>query len=239
MKKFIIISNWKMNLPDNIEKIINISNQHAKENLEISIAPPFTEIEYLSSLIKNINLNISAQNVASKEEGSYTGEVSAKILSKHKLKYCIVGHSERRKYFNESDEEISKKIKNLKENSIIPVLCIGENKKISFNNKKTILKEQFQKCIDDNDIKDLILAYEPVWAIGSGESLNIDEAEDIIDYLKDSFIKYFNSLRVQYGGSVTSRNVKSFFKSTLVDGVLLGKSGLSSKEFKEILEGCE
>ena len=239
MKKFIIISNWKMNLPDNIEGLVEISKQAARENLEISIAPPFTEIAYISSLLKNNNLSVSAQNVSFENEGAYTGEVSAKILSKYKLKYCIVGHSERLIYFNETYKEISKKIKNLVINSITPVLCIGEKEELSINNKKKILKEQFQKCIDDNEVKDLILAYEPVWAFGTGKSLNINEAEEIINYLKESFKYNFVNLRVQYGGSVNSSNIRNFFQSTVIDGVLLGKASISLKEFKNILEGCE
>jgi len=184
---------------------------------------------------------IGAQDLSIYENGAYTGEISAEQLKSVKAKYAIVGHSERRKYFNESDSIINRKIKNCLENGIIPIICIGETKeeRIEFKTKQVLRMNLLEilKDIDKDNLKNLIIAYEPIWAIGTGIILSPKEIDDIIVFIKD-IVKsaYKFDVKVLYGGSVSSSNINKLKDLDNVDGYLIGGASNNPLEFVEIIK---
>ncbi len=259
MKK-IIIFNWKMN-PSSLKEAERLFTQtqicadKRQINADIIIAPPFV---YLEPLLKSLNsksyilnFKLCAQDVfwsASRRTpaggGAYTGEISAKMLKNLGVEYVIIGHSERRKYFGETDEIINKKIKAVFKTGLKVVLCVGENLKIRKKGKKTIeifIKNQLQKDLKGIKnlklkIKNLVVAYEPVWAIGAGHSDTSQDALEIIKFIKRTLYSKFYILnsRVLYGGSVDSKNIKDFIQHKEIDGVLVGGASLRKNEIIRI-----
>ncbi|MDK2949305.1 MAG: triosephosphate isomerase [Patescibacteria group bacterium] len=209
----LIIANWKCN-PATLKEAQELFSE-IKENIinkDIVICPPSI---FLPSLICD-GINFGAQNCFWKESGAYTGEVSPQMIKSIGCKYVIIGHSERRTIFNESNDEIKSKIKQAKKAGLIPIVCIGESKN---QNTFEIIEEQI-KDIE----KDIILAYEPLWAIGTGENASIDKVREVREYLKDR--------KVLYGGSVNSQNAKDYLE--IADGLLIGGASLNAKEFIKI-----
>lgn len=197
--------------------------------LELCIFPSFVNIPYLI----DEKYQVGSQNVSSYEEGSYTGEVSAKQLKSIGILYTLVGHSERRYKLYEQDKEIKEKIKELKKQNIVPVLCIGEIEK---ENREETLKKQLLSVLDSS-IENLILAYEPVYSIGTGIVLENSEIEKTVDFIK-SFIKkeYNKEFPILYGGSVDEKNIKNIKNIQNIDGVLIGKASLDIEKVKRIME---
>ena len=219
MKK-IIIGNFKMN-PSSKKKVSDLFKAFdiKTKNLVI-LCPPFCFLE------KGENYILGAQNCFLKNEGAYTGEVSPKMLKDLGCKYVILGHSERREYQKENNEEINKKIKICLENKLKPVLCIGE--KLG-ENKEEVLKNQLKECL--KGIKgSVIIAYEPIWAIGTGKTCKNEDILDSYNFIK----KIVKESSVLYGGSVNSKNAKQILSIT--DGVLVGGASINKKEFLNIIK---
>lgn len=210
-----IIANFKMNKVS--DKLFSVYDRKFKE-AKIILCPPFIYLK------KGINYELGAQNCFYKNEGAFTGEISPKMLKKQGVKYIILGHSERRYIIGESNEIIKKKINACLENKLKIILCVGEKQGEDF---KKVIKEQL-KGIDDG----IIIAYEPVWAIGTGNTPTIKDIEDSYKFIK----KLMPKSKVLYGGSVSSDNSKKILKKT--DGVLVGGACLKQKEFLKILECC-
>lgn len=205
----------------------NLKNVNWK-NLEVCIFPSFINISYL---IKE-KYKVGAQNVSSFESGSFTGEVSAKQLKSLKVSYCLVGHSERRYKFCEQETDIKEKIKELEKQNIIPVLCVGE---LQQEEKEEILKKQLS-VIDQNP-KELIIAYEPVYSIGTGVVLENEKIEETIDFIKEYVSKrYQKNFPVLYGGSVDENNIKQLKRIKNADGFLIGKASLTVEKIIKIVE---
>ena len=206
-----------------IEKLSNI-----KTNNKIILCPTYLNIPISS----NYNISIASQNVSKNENGAYTGEVSAKILKSYNVEYSLVGHSERRKYQKETDEEIKEKVERLLENDIIPILCIGETKEENQEgiSKQIVEKELSQIPYDDR----IIIAYEPVYSIGTGIVPSNDEINDMINYIKS--LRPNN--KVLYGGSVNEENVDILNNIKIVDGYLLGGISLKLDKLEKLLEKC-
>ena len=236
--KPLVIANWKMNpktlgeakrLLDSIKK--GIKKQH---KAEIVICPPFTYLSFLQPKIGSLHLG--AQNCFWEMEGAYTGEVSALMIKAMKCKYAILGHSERRKYFFETDEQINKKVKSVLNVGLNPVLCIGETgqeKKKGETGK--VLKLQIKnglKGIAKNQLSKISIAYEPVWAIGTGNSCDIEESKKVKEFILTQLPL---KLKILYGGSVDSKNSESYLKQAGFNGLLIGGASLKSKEFLSIL----
>lgn len=223
--------NHKMNMTsieivEYLEKLKKIDFK----NTELSIFPSYIYIPYFFGK----NVTYGAQNVSVYQEGPYTGDVSAKQLKSLEAKYCLVGHSERRYVFDEWDEDINEKIVRLQENNIIPVLCIGERKK---ENRETVLEKQLKIGLKDIDLDNIIIAYEPVYSIGTGIVLENVEIEGIIRFIKNYIeVTFGKSLPVLYGGSVDEKNISRLSKISNIDGFLLGKSSLDLEKVKLILE---
>lgn len=202
---------------------------------KVILCPTFLNISHFH--LNNVELG--AQNVSAKEQGAYTGEVSAQQLQSEQVKYCIVGHSERRKYQQETNKEINEKVKNLLREEIIPILCIGESKEERENNQQNeVIINEIEKAIsglNEEIRKKIIIAYEPIWAIGTGLTPTNVEIEEIIKLIK----KYLPDNKVLYGGSANEKNIEELRKISIIDGYLLGGLSLKPAQLKIFLEKLE
>ena len=234
MNKKVIIGNFKMNLLPN-EVVLYIENlkKDIKSNNEIVLCIPYVDIPYASNIVNDTNIYIGAQNMYSREEGAYTGEISVKMLKSIKTDYVLLGHYERRLYFNETEEEINKKLILALKYNIKPIVCIGSNESLE-NEINMILKD-----IKKGSINNIIFIYEPVFSIGTGNSLDKNEIIDKIKLIKNIiFKKYdeeFNNLTLGYGGSINSNNVLDIVNNDEINAILVGSSSLNEKEFANII----
>lgn len=236
----IIIANWKMNLTvgESLKYIKALKNSKN----EVAIAAPFT---FLADLKKNIGkkkIKLSGQDVSRYEVGAFTGEVSAKMLKEAGCNYCLVGHSERRVYFQETDQEINQKIKNLLKYKITPVICVGENAgQRQKGLTKQILKAQLTAALQGIKNISLIIAYEPVWAISTfqkGKKIKSAGIFDIIsvhNYIRSLLPKNSHNIKIIYGGTVNPENSQAILSLQEVDGVLVGGASLKVSSFNDII----
>lgn len=232
----IIIANWKLNgSPSFTERYIDKIRFYDDKNHYgcVIICPPVPFINQIN--LKN--LFIGAQDCSVFNDGSYTGEVSAKMLKDIGCQLCIIGHSERRTFFNDNNEIISKKLTNCLQSKIIPVLCVGENlqqKKERLT--KDVIKEQIIKGIPSNaDNKKIIIAYEPIWAIGTGLIPNLNEISEIHMFIKNNIFQD-KDVKILYGGSVKANNYKEILNLEEVDGLLVGSASINIDEFNKIIK---
>jgi len=243
----LIIANWKCN-PINqkeAERLFNSVKDGLKniKNTEVVICPPFLYISNLKSRISNLKLG--GQDCFWEKSGAFTGGISPNQLFDIGCQYVILGHSERRIHFGETDEIINKKIKAAISAKLKPIFCIGETlKEKESGGTQDILKSQIEKGlfgISEEEIKNITIAYEPVWAIGTGNSCSLDETQKAILFIREIISKLYpniiiDNLRVLYGGSVNSENVGSYFNNSGVNGFLVGGASLKSQEFIKIVE---
>ena len=227
----LVIANFKMNgSQDFIESWIEDFFTEEESTNEILVALPST---YLM-IFKNSGLTLAGQNVSNEKSGAFTSQLSAKMLKDCDVKYCLIGHSEAREFLNESNETIKEKFDQLKQESIQPVLCIGEPLKIKEASKTVdFLSNQLE--LIDPDQEGLILAYEPIWAIGTGLIPEMSDIQLAVDCIRGRFQK---SIKVLYGGSVNSSNAKDISNKTDIDGLLVGGASLNPKEFAKIAQLC-
>lgn len=224
--KPLLIANWKMN-PLSLEGAIKISNNLPRDKAEIIICPPFIFIEKLKKIL---DIGIGAQNCFWEEAGAFTGEISTLMLKLMGVTHVIVGHSERREIFKENNLIINKKIKSILKEGLIPILCIGETK-IEKESGETwdVLKKQLKEGLTGVN-RDIIIAYEPIWAIGSGIACSSDVAEEVMVFIKKN--TFFDN-KILYGGSVNSNNVTDY---SSFSGFLIGGASLNPVEFNKIIE---
>ena len=232
----IFIANWKLN--GNFKFIDQFIDNFIIDN-DLSrcvvICPTSIYIDYISR--KNLFFYLGAQNVSQHKNGAYTGEISCDSLSEFKVDFCIVGHSERRLIYNESNIDVNSKAVKLINNHIIPIICIGETLEEKQNGKTfDILSKQLETGIPEcSNYNNTIIAYEPVWAIGSGLIPSLEEIDKTHNFIKNYNSK-FNKYKILYGGSVQSINSKKIISLTNVDGVLIGGASLKPEEFKKIIQ---
>ena len=239
--KPIVVANWKMN-PQTLVKAKLLFNSVAREiknikNVEVVICPPFIYLPYLlNSKLSILNPKIGAQDCFWAEKGAFTGEVSARMLKDLGCQYVIIGHSERRKYFQETEEMINKKIKAALKAKLKPILCIGETER-QRKAKKTeeILKNQLKNLTEVGPLTKLIVAYEPVWAIGTGRACRIVEAKVARLFIR----KIVKRIPILYGGSVNSQNAKDYVEKAGFQGLLVGGASLDAKEFIKIVKSID
>jgi triosephosphate isomerase len=247
--KSLIVGNWKCN-PVSQKEVKNILDGIAKsakksKKAEVVICPPFVFLNL--ALAKAKAFKVGAQNCFWEEKGAFTGEISSAMLSNLGCKYIIIGHSERRKHFGETDETANKKIKIAIKEKLIPILCIGETAKEREDGKlESVLSAQIKiglESISSAEIKKsgLVVAYEPLWAIGSGNPCGVEDAEKAGLLLKKILSGIFgfetaNIIRILYGGSVNSKNASSYIKESGLQGLLIGGASLDPKEFSKIIE---
>ena len=248
MRKKLIAGNWKMNktLDESVKLVEGILEKiKSYDDREILFCPPFISLYKISELIKDKNVKLGGQNLYFEEKGAYTGEISGKMLKSVGCDYVILGHSERRNYFSETDEFIRKKILRAKEDGLIPILCLGE--KLEEREKgitEDVVLNQITTCLKDvpiNDAHELVVAYEPVWAIGTGKNATPEQAEEVHIFLRELLgnicsINIKEELRIIYGGSVNPGNASSLLSQPNIDGALVGGASLKVDDFVSIIE---
>tara|TARA_Y100000768_G_scaffold164801_1_gene123316 strand:- start:353 stop:1102 length:750 start_codon:yes stop_codon:yes gene_type:complete len=237
-----LIANWKLN------GSIKFNNEWARDffknfsgsnSKSIGIAPAFIYIDHFIKVIGDRGIEIGVQNISDEESGARTGEISASMIKDLGCKFSLIGHSERRILFHESNQKISKKLNQANNNSIMPILCIGESAdENNRNNTHEVIEFQINEALKDlNGLSFLIIAYEPVWAIGSGKIPNPEEINSVHKMIKDVVQSRFPKIglkSVLYGGSVTSKNASSLFVQEHIDGALVGGASLNGSEFAQI-----
>ena len=212
------------------------------DDVDILIAPPFTSLETASRLMKSSNVLLGAQNVYFEESGAYTGEIAPSMLIAAGCSHVIIGHSERRQYFAETDEVVNRKIKLALTTGLKVILCIGESlEEREANRTFDVLNTQLTGSLADVQLNDITIAYEPIWAIGTGKTASNEQANDAHAYIRDWLGKNkegADSVRIQYGGSVKPDNVKGLMAEPEVDGALVGGASLKPDSFSQIVIGA-
>ena len=248
MRRNIVAGNWKMNLgfeeADDLVNLIAEKLDEVETETTVIVCPPYPYLELTSDLAQESNFFAGAQNVSSFDNGAYTGEVSAQMLASMNIDYCIVGHSERRKYFHETNQEISTKVVKLLENGISPIFCCGEvleerESEKHFDVVKTQIVESLFNLTGE-EILDVIIAYEPVWAIGTGKTATGAQAQEMHAYIRSLLTEKYGKevseeISILYGGSCNPKNAKELFANKDVDGGLIGGASLKADDFLAII----
>jgi len=241
-----IAGNWKMfkTCSEAVETARRLKELVEKTDfIDIMIAPPFTALAQVSEAIKGSPISLGGQNLFWEKEGAYTGEVSPAMLVSAGCRYVIIGHSERRQYFGETDKTVNKKIAAAFENNLIPILCVGESEKERESDKTfSVLDKQLQEGLQNfslTDLEMLVIAYEPVWAIGTGKTATTEQAQEVHHYIRSEIEKRFGnilakSMRILYGGSVKPDNIKALMAMPDIDGALVGGASLNAEIFSLI-----
>jgi triosephosphate isomerase len=251
MRNRVIAGNWKMNndLAQSEKLIIELKNllQNEKINCDVIVCPPFTSLSEAAKLLKGSRIKLGAQNMHFEENGAFTGEVSAEMLKSVGCEYVILGHSERRHIFGESDDVINKKIKKALSAGLKPIFCVGELLEERENGTTNdVVKRQVLKGlagISADDMKNIIVAYEPVWAIGTGKTASPAQAQEVHEFIRDLIeidysLEVANDLVIQYGGSVKPDNAKELISQKDIDGALVGGACLKADSFLGIIKGA-
>jgi triosephosphate isomerase len=247
-RKNIVAGNWKMNLDysqgRDLAKAI-VAGLQPSDTLVI-LGTPFVHLKNVSTIIKDIsNLSLAAQNCHYEESGAYTGEVSAAMLASCEVEYVILGHSERRAYFNEDDELIARKIDQAMAHGLRPIYCCGELLEVREEGKQNELVEKQVKTalfhLNEEQIQQVVIAYEPVWAIGTGKTASPEQAQEMHAHIRSLLAKKYGSeiaqrISILYGGSVKPANAKELFDQADVDGGLVGGASLKADSFGEIIQ---
>ncbi len=247
MRRKVIAGNWKMNmLPNEAIEYIQAFEPLVKDaKAEVILCVPYTDLFYCLMNAQNTNIKIGAQNVHFEEKGAYTGEVSAKMLKSIGVEYVIIGHSERRQYFAETDETVNKKIKAALANGLKPIVCVGETLEQREAGKTVeIITKQTKLALEGltrEQVKGIIIAYEPIWAIGTGKTATSEDANNSIKAIRKEIANIYGSevaeeVIIQYGGSVKSSNAKELFACSDIDGGLVGGASLKPDEFSKIVK---
>lgn len=252
MRKPIIGANWKMHrgTPSEAEEMLVefIPMSNNIKNVDIVIAPPYTSILKTLDMVKNTAIKVGAQNMYFEEKGAFTGEISPLFLKKIGCEYVILGHSERRNIFNETDELINKKLKKALEVNLIPIVCIGEHlDEREKGNTKSVIMNQFKLSFEGlgkEHLKKTIIAYEPIWAIGTGKTATPEQAEEIHVFIRgiieDNYDKDTSEqVRIQYGGSIKPSNANDLFNKKNIDGGLVGGASLQAESLYQIVKSAE
>jgi len=246
-KKYMIVGNWKMNklIEESLGFIKKLAPEITDCDVDVLLAVPFTSIHPTSKAAEKTKIIIGAQNMNDARKGAFTGEIAGIMLEEAGAEFVILGHSERRQIFHETNDFINKKVERALQDDLMPILCIGETKEEKDKNKtEEVLKKQIKECLDKiskEDVENIKIAYEPIWAIGTGETATVVYAEKIHkfirEYLKELFgKKCADNIYILYGGSVTPENVSILLKQKDIDGVLVGGASLDLESFLEIIK---
>ncbi len=248
--KKLVVANWKMNktVLESEKFISELTFKSHSFKCNIIICPPFISLQPIIERCHKNGIKIGAQNCHFENSGAFTGEISTPMLSSMGVEYVILGHSERRIYFNETDEIIAKKVKNALENNLEVILCVGETEKQRSQGAESMaVVNQIKTVLNDvsaNQVQNIVLAYEPVWAIGTGRAVTSADASKMCSDIRAFIIsKYGNSIgngiRILYGGSVNSKNAENFLSAPSIDGLLVGGASLDVGEFLKIINTAE
>ncbi|MFW9987188.1 MAG: triose-phosphate isomerase [Candidatus Odinarchaeota archaeon] len=252
MRKPIIGGNWKMNrgTPNETNEMLDkfIPQVEGIDTVDIVIATPFTALTTAYEILKNTNIKLGAQNMYFEDKGAFTGEISPYFLKEIGVEYIILGHSERRDIFKETDALINKKLKKALSTDLKPIVCIGEHLEEREKGKTTeIIEHQINntfKDISKEEIIKTIIAYEPIWAIGTGKTATPEQAEEIHIFIRNLLIKKFDKktadlIRIQYGGSIKPNNAEDLFNKENIDGGLVGGASLQSDSLAQIIKAAD
>ena len=246
MRRKVIAGNWKMNKsPKDVEEFMErFPGLVSDTENEVILCVPFIDLCKAVKLSKGTNVKIGAQNMHFKDSGAYTGEISPKMLNDLNVEYVIIGHSERREYFNETDETVNLKIKAALTHYLKPIVCVGETleqreagitKEFVTGQVRNALKE-----ITEDELKKIIIAYEPIWAIGTGKTASKEDANEVCKWIREELRALYGGVAdeiiIQYGGSVKSSNAKDLFEMSDIDGGLVGGASLEPEEFSKIVK---
>lgn len=248
MRKPIIAGNWKMykTIPEAKALVSGLMEKLSGYNqVEVVFCPPFTALSAVKELVKGTPFGLGAQNLYFKEQGAFTGEVSPLMLKDIGCDYVIIGHSERREYFGETDATVNQKVKAALAVGIKPIICVGETlAQREAGETNALVKRQTEQALADIDpavIPDIVIAYEPIWAIGTGKSSNGNDANQVIGVIRGTVAGKFGNdaaqkMRIQYGGSVKGENIKEFMDQPEIDGALVGGASLEVDSFTKIVK---
>ncbi|MDD5422183.1 MAG: triose-phosphate isomerase [Candidatus Omnitrophota bacterium] len=250
MRKIIIAGNWKMN--KNISESIDLAN-YVKRTLydigeiEIVLCPPFTSLSDVKEIVMDTNIKLGAQNVHWEKEGALTGEISCGMLKNVGCEYVIIGHSERRQFFGDTNETVNKKVKAALKEGLKPIVCVGEKlEQRKLGKTFDVIKDHVENSLAGLSAEEMlktVVAYEPVWAIGTGVNATKEQAQEVHKYIRQLLEKMFGpetakSVRIQYGGSVKPDNIKELISQEDVDGALVGGASLKGDSFTQIVKNC-
>jgi triosephosphate isomerase len=252
MRKKIIAGNWKMNIKQQegsslITELVSMIKDEAKSSTTVVICPPFPHIGYAKRLFQHqTNVFLGSQNCADKASGAYTGEVSAAILQSFEVDYVIVGHSERREYYNETDAVLATKVNLILENQMLPIFCCGETlQQRQAGNHFELIQNQLTNGLfhlSAEQFSKVVVAYEPIWAIGTGVTASTEQAQEmhavIRKHLASKYGELANNTSILYGGSVKADNAAELFACPDVDGGLVGGASLKAREFANIIKAA-
>ena len=249
-RKYLIAGNWKMNTTasesvDLISEINSLVGQQSQ--VQVCICPPFTSIQKSSSLVEQSEVLLGAQNMSAEPSGAFTGEISAEMLRDLYVNFVILGHSERRQYFGETNESINLKVLTAVQNNLKPIYCIGETLEERESEKTLeVVKAQVQEGLANfplSEVDNLVLAYEPVWAIGTGKTATDEMAQEVHAYVRGLLVDLFDDaagsgIRILYGGSMKPENAAGLLSQPDVDGGLIGGASLNAKSFCAIVDSA-
>lgn len=246
MRRPLIAGNWKMYKTTSealgfVEAFIPLMGE---SDIEVALCVPFTQLPAVKEAIKDTKIKIGAQNMHYDDEGAFTGEISPVMLKEIGVDYCIIGHSERRSYFGETDGTVNKKLHAAFKHGITPILCVGESLEERDSGKtEYIVRGQIENGLSDLEAKDvsrMVVAYEPIWAIGTGKTATAEQANETIAYIREVIREMYGEeiseqVRIQYGGSVKPNNASEIMNQEDIDGALVGGASLNPHDFIEII----
>ena len=246
MRRKVIAGNWKMNmLPDETIKFIEELAPLVKDTKnEVILCVPYTDLFYALLTAQGTNIKIGAQNMHFEEKGAYTGEISPQMLKAINVEYVIIGHSERRQYYNETDETVNKKIKAAFANELKPIVCVGETlEQREAGNAYDVITSQTEKALEgltNEQAQNTIIAYEPIWAIGTGKTATNEDANNAIIKIREKICQIYGQnvaerVIIQYGGSMKPNNAKELLEMSDIDGGLIGGASLKAEDFASIV----
>lgn len=238
MRKIVIAGNWKMykTQAESLEFLQGFirSLDQMPEEREVILCAPFTALSSLSKNLHGSIVYLGAQNVHWEENGAYTGEIAAPMLTEIGVRYVIIGHSERRQYFGETDETVNLRLKAAQRFGLKPILCVGETKQQrDADETEAVISSQLEKDLVDVDQENLVIAYEPIWAIGTGDTCEVNEANRVIGLIRSQLSN--PNVSIQYGGSVKPDNIDQIMAQPEIDGVLVGGASLEPESFARIV----
>ncbi len=248
MRRPIIAGNWKMNktIDQSLDLVTKLKSEVAKVNdLDIVVCPPFTSLFAVGKAIRGTNIFLSAQDVYWEEKGAYTGEVSPGMLTGVGCRYVIIGHSERRQFFAETNQSVNRKVKTALKFSLTPIMCVGERlEERERGVTEGVVREHITRGLEGlsrEEILKIVIAYEPVWAIGTGKTATPDQAQEVHSFIRGLLNELYDEVtaakvRIQYGGSVKPENISDLMREEDIDGALVGGASLDAKSFAQIIK---
>ncbi len=248
MRRKLIAGNWKMNndLSESLKLVEELKSMSDKfdKDVDVLICPTFVNLYPIKQSLIKCNIKVGAQNMHFENKGAFTGEIAPSMLKNIGIDYVIIGHSERRQFFNELDETVNKKLKAAHINGIIPIICVGETleQRESGIEKETV-KNQILKAfdaVDSSEAVNTVIAYEPIWAIGTGRTASSEQANEMASFIRGCILEIYNNnvsdkIIIQYGGSVKANNAKEILTQSDIDGALIGGASLNAEEFFKII----